>query len=72
MAVHFQEDHQLDPRLLTQGYAVAARQAGARLLEYRPVGTILRENGRAVGVESAASDSTPHRPWWPRAPGRDC
>jgi glycine oxidase len=52
MAVHFQEDHQLDPRLLTQGYAVAARQAGARLLEYRPVGTILRENGRAIGVES--------------------
>jgi glycine oxidase len=52
MAVHFQEDHQLDPRLMTQGYAVAARQHRARLLEYSPVSRLIRESGRITGVES--------------------
>lgn len=51
MAVHFQEDHQLDPRLMTRGFAVAARRLGARLLEYSPVLRLLSENGRIVGVE---------------------
>lgn len=50
MAVHFKEDHQLDPRLMTRGYAIAARRLGARLLEYSPVTEILRERNRAVGV----------------------
>lgn len=53
MAVHFQEDHQLDPRLMTQGYAVAARRLGARLHEYTPVASLLREKGRVVGAEAA-------------------
>ena len=37
MAVHFQEDQQLDPRLMTKAYAIAARGAGAKLHEYMPV-----------------------------------
>ncbi len=52
MAVHFQEDHQLDPRLMTQGFAVAARQHRARLLEYSPVSGLIREDGRITGAES--------------------
>lgn len=52
LAVHFHEDHQLDPRLMTQGYAVAARQHRARLLDYSPVSRLIREGGRVVGVES--------------------
>lgn len=52
LAVHFQEDHQLDPRLMTQGYAVAARQHRARLLEYSPVSRLIREGRRVIGVES--------------------
>lgn len=53
MAVHFKEDHQLDPRLMTRGFAIAARRAGARLMEYSPVVGILSEGERVVGVELA-------------------
>ncbi len=52
-AVVFEEDHQLDPRLLTQAYAIAARRQGARLRECCPVGRALIEGGRVVGVECA-------------------
>ncbi|MCH8333085.1 FAD-dependent oxidoreductase, partial [Candidatus Sumerlaeota bacterium] len=51
MAVHFQEDHQLDPRLMTRGFAIAARRLGASLQEYSPVLRLLTEGDRAVGVE---------------------
>lgn len=49
--VHFKEDHQLDPRLMTQAYAAAARQLGAQLLEYSPVASLLMDGGRVTGAE---------------------
>lgn len=50
-AVHFAEDHQLDPRLMTRGFAIAARKLGVRLMEYSPVTRLLVERDRAIGVE---------------------
>jgi glycine oxidase len=52
-AVHFAEDHQLDPRLMTRGFAIAARKLGVRLLEFSPVTRLIVEGGRAIGVEVA-------------------
>lgn len=52
LAIHFKEDHQLDPRLMTQGYAVAARQNRARLIEYSPVSRLIREGERVICAES--------------------
>lgn len=50
MAVHFREDHQLDPRLMTRGYMIAARQKGADLREYAPVLGVMKKNDRVTGV----------------------
>ena len=50
-SAYFPEDHQLDSRLMTRGYAVAAKQQGALLLEYSPVLGLLTESDRVIGVE---------------------
>ncbi len=51
MAVRFVEDHCLDPRLMTQAYAISARRAGADLREMTPVHRVLIDGDRVVGVE---------------------
>lgn len=50
-AMHFTEDHQLDPRLMTRGFAVAARRWGARIQEHTPVLGLKTEGDRITGVE---------------------
>ncbi len=51
--MHFAEDHSLDPRLMTRGYAIAARKLGAKLIEYAPVTRLLKNEGRVEGIEAA-------------------
>lgn len=56
MAVHFQEDHQLDPRLMTRAYMIAARKAGAHILECTPACGLVVESGRVMGARLAQGE----------------
>jgi glycine oxidase len=52
-AVWSPRDHQVENRLLGRALAVAARRAGAELVEHCAVREIIVAGGRAAGVESA-------------------
>ncbi len=55
-AVHLPKDGQTNPIDTTQALAKGARSRGARIIENMVVTEIVVENGRAVGVRTAAGD----------------
>ena len=55
-AVHLPKDGQTNPIDTTQALAKGARSRGARIIENIAVTEIVVENGRAVGVRTAAGD----------------
>lgn len=53
VAVHFLEDHSLEPRALCAALAASAARRGAELVENEPVAGLLREDDAVTGVRLA-------------------